>query len=501
MFIWSGFPANFTIPSIYDETMDYEKQLGKVLYCLRQLKKYVETLPEELGKYVDSEISGVMKWAESNILNPLTSMIKDLESTVDSNLSLTEKEIKDLKDIIDELDMKKASIVYVDSEIVQTKEMLKKYTDGEVVKLNIKIEDAINNLMKYSDNNLYTAKRYADSLLVVAKAYADSIKTELLEVISDAEKSAKKYSVIQVTKEKAERMLEDLKLKDSIDNLSDKSFPVYNIPRGKKTSVQQAITDLYVGLRPFALTNRHMAEADISYEDIIKLGLSCFEWEVYGGHIIKHKATKVFSPVSGKRMSLYDCLCELVDVLRWNGKTVDWWTEHVVPPDEAEKDGVSISDWTFTRKILTSDIGERINLLLTTSQTLWINDTLDTSTIEINLPKEELSELEIVYTGLEGGYESKIIAVDKGTGLFVIQGDLSSYNAETKKGTIRKYENYIMYDKNNDTITFTGTTCYVVNEDAVWDVEKVDDMFVPVKIINRVKHDSIITLGDGFIDY
>lgn len=508
------FPANFTIPTIYDETMAYEIQIGDVLRSLREMKKIVESLAIELSNYTDEEIGKIKDWSLKAIYNPLSRLINDLDAKVDRYTEEENALIADVRDKLKEIEELKADKDFVSLEIRKAEERgykvlheevlkLKHLIHDEIVKLDKELATAIENLTTYADRNLELSNKYSDGLLAVAKAYADLIRTDLLGLIADVEIRNNKYTTIAVSKEKFNRELDILRLQKLIDDLpSDKSGVVYNIPRGKKTSVQQAITDLYVGLRPFALTNNTLTERNVTYEDIQKIGLTWFEWDVYHGVILAHWDTKVFSPVSGKRLTLYECLCELTNVLRWNAKTMDWWDKHSVKPEEAELNGVSIYDWTFTRKILKSDISEKINLLLTLSQTLWINDSANpVSMVGIELPfNENFESITIQYTGLEGGVLEKRIDLGKGTRLYMLHGQKAGYDNQGMPEFLTHYENYFSYDNDRKFIQFMGCRAIKQTSQGQWSTEFVNDMFVPLKIINNTKHDSILTMKDGFID-
>ena len=74
------FPANFTLPSIYDETLSYEDQLRKMIEWMKELDLYVKNVLNETNGYTDEQI----KLVKSFVLNEIGKAEKRMENLINS---------------------------------------------------------------------------------------------------------------------------------------------------------------------------------------------------------------------------------------------------------------------------------------------------------------------------------------------------------------------------------------------------------------------------------
>lgn len=97
------FPANFTLPSIYDETLSYEDQLRKMIEWMKELDLYVKNVLNETNGYTDEQI----KIVKSFVLNEIgkaekrmENLINSLSSDIATNTSNISKNLEQIDNLI-----------------------------------------------------------------------------------------------------------------------------------------------------------------------------------------------------------------------------------------------------------------------------------------------------------------------------------------------------------------------------------------------------------------
>lgn len=364
------FPANFTLPSIYDETLSYEDQLRKMIEWMKELDLYVKNVLNETNGYTDEQIKIVKSFVLNEIgkaENRMENLINSLSADIATNTSNISKNLEKIDNLI------------------YLFHGLSNELDIEIKKVNDRIDQIATEIpslatKEYVDSHVEYAvkisKTYADGLHALSKLYTDQLRNHVNDLIAMTERRMKEYSDLGGLKEKFERELADKMLKEYFEKMfetSEYSQVVYNIAQGKRTPLQVCLNDYWGALRPFALDYNKLERKKLTYDEIEKLGCTWVEWDLYNGYITSHLDTRVFSPISSERKTVYECLVELTDFLRWNAKTVSYWAKHEPSSQELKENGVDVRTWAFTREFIQKDsnIREKISKLLEFKQLLW----------------------------------------------------------------------------------------------------------------------------------
>ncbi len=218
--MWKWLPANFTLPTIYDETLSYELQLKRLM------KKFAE-----LCKYVD-EIGSRMDKLEQKIINEVNQMLIEFKKELDDEWT------KLAQDIIKRIE---------------------------------KNEQEINNQwVVIGDKFKEMDDKYEDLVLLVRK------------LITESEARTRDYADRKVQIEKTERVDDINALWEFVRNLQNtKVGYVYNPCRDKVTEVPVFAKDMWITGRPFALVSKALADTGATWGDMSNKNISFYEMACY----------------------------------------------------------------------------------------------------------------------------------------------------------------------------------------------------------------------------
>ncbi len=109
-----------------------------------------------------------------------------------------------------------------------------------------------------------------------------------------------------------EMILELALVNDRIDNMQYNLPDIDNPVRGFKTSIEQAIEDVYNAVRYFALTALQFQGANLTAQQLDDLELTALEWDLYGyQHLYGENSKQCINPLTGERATICSILADL----------------------------------------------------------------------------------------------------------------------------------------------------------------------------------------------
>lgn len=261
---YKGAPlAPLVLPAVYDDVLSYEEWLSKVIHRVDELEEFIHEQLDDVEALVKEEVDAMS--AE------LRKLINDTFNTINQTINNLEARVDALDHKID--DETARIIRYVDAKCAELSERL----------LALEIE--------------FDAKLY--DWFLRNKQYTDNKFNE--------ERIARRA---------------DLKLiNDRLDQFS-KEFPLVYCPAvGVYETVQEAIVDVWDSLRVFGLTAAEYDNFEFTAQEYADLLLTAFEYDVYGGYILKERIREMFNPFTGERANIRDVIAYMANLLKWNGKT------------------------------------------------------------------------------------------------------------------------------------------------------------------------------------
>ena len=257
------FLAPLVLPAVYDDVLSYEEWLSKVIYRLNELTEYIQDQLEDVDKLVETKVN---------------QMSAELRQYIDESIRAVNIAIDSLNERVDALDHK------IDDETAR----LIRYVDAKAAEIYERIT---------------------------------SLEIEFDAKVYDFFLRNKQYTDNKFNEERIARRADIKVLNDRLDNFS-KEFPLVYCPAvGVYESVQDAIVDVWDSLRVFGLTAGEYDEFDFTAQEYADLILTAFEYDVYGGYILKEHIREMFNPFTGKRENVRDVVTYIANLLKWNGKT------------------------------------------------------------------------------------------------------------------------------------------------------------------------------------
>ena len=108
-----------------------------------------------------------------------------------------------------------------------------------------------------------------------------------------------------------EIVLDLMALEDRINNIEYNLPDIDNPVKGYKTSIEQAIEDVYDACRYFALTALQFQAADLTAQDLDDLDLTALEWDLFGYNHLYQAPNGCINPLTGQRESICTILADL----------------------------------------------------------------------------------------------------------------------------------------------------------------------------------------------
>ena len=109
-----------------------------------------------------------------------------------------------------------------------------------------------------------------------------------------------------------EMILELTLVNDRIDNMQYILPDIDNPVRGFKTSIEQAIEDVYNAVRYFALTALQFQGANLTAQQLDDLELTALEWDLYGyQYLYGENSKQCINPLTGERATICSILADL----------------------------------------------------------------------------------------------------------------------------------------------------------------------------------------------
>lgn len=206
--------------------------------------------------------------------------------------------------------------------------------------IGYKVNECIEAINGFTD----AYKQYTDEKIAGLKAYIDNLNTDIYKHIAEVEKNIRKDMNAKDTEldEKINKVqtqllnkISDLniliydlnaetrahidtevkKLYDYINDYVPNNMEVLNPVKGYRTSLTQALADMYDNLRYYALTCNEFDSLNLSCTEFDNLLLSCTEFDLYGAKRFRVDSNLyMHDPFSGKYVFYQDVIYKLAEL-------------------------------------------------------------------------------------------------------------------------------------------------------------------------------------------
>lgn len=206
--------------------------------------------------------------------------------------------------------------------------------------IGYKVNECIEAINGFTD----AYKQYTDEKIAGLKAYIDNLNTDIYKHIAEVEKNIREDMNAKDTEldEKINKVqtqllnkISDLniliydlnaetrahidtevkKLYDYINDYVPNNMEVLNPVKGYRTSLNQALADMYDNLRYYALTCNEFDSLNLSCTDFDNLLLSCTEFDLYGAKRFRVDSNLyMHDPFSGKYVFYQDVIYKLAEL-------------------------------------------------------------------------------------------------------------------------------------------------------------------------------------------
>lgn len=206
--------------------------------------------------------------------------------------------------------------------------------------IGYKVNECIEAINGFTD----AYKQYTDEKIAGLKAYIDNLNTDIYKHIAEVEKNIREDMNAKDTEldEKINKVqtqllnkISDLniliydlnaetrahidtevkKLYDYINDYVPNNMEVLNPVKGYRTSLNQALADMYDNLRYYALTCNEFDSLNLSCTEFDNLLLSCTEFDLYGAKRFRVDSNLyIHDPFSGKYVFYQDVIYKLAEL-------------------------------------------------------------------------------------------------------------------------------------------------------------------------------------------
>lgn len=206
--------------------------------------------------------------------------------------------------------------------------------------IGYKVNECIEAINGFTD----VYKQYTDEKIAGLKVYIDNINTDIYKHIAEVEKNIREDMNTKDTEldEKINKVQTNLlskisalniliydlneetrahidtevkKLYDYINDYIPNNMEVLNPVKGYRTSLNQALADMYDNLRYYALTCNEFDSLNLSCTEFDNLLLSCTEFDLYGAKRFRVDSNLyMHDPFSGKYVFYQDVIYKLAEL-------------------------------------------------------------------------------------------------------------------------------------------------------------------------------------------
>lgn len=206
--------------------------------------------------------------------------------------------------------------------------------------IGYKVNECIEAINGFTD----AYKQYTDEKIAGLKAYIDNLNTDIYKHIAEVEKNIRedmnakdteldekinkvqtqllnKISALNIliydlnAETRAHIDTEVKKLYDYINDYVPNNMEVLNPVKGYRTSLNQALADMYDNLRYYALTCNEFDSLNLSCTEFDNLLLSCTEFDLYGAKRFRVDSNLyMHDPFSGKYVFYQDVIYKLAEL-------------------------------------------------------------------------------------------------------------------------------------------------------------------------------------------
>lgn len=206
--------------------------------------------------------------------------------------------------------------------------------------IGYKVNECIDAINGFTD----AYKQYTDEKIAQLKAYIDSINTDIYKHITEVETNIRedmnaKYTKLDEKINKVQTQLLDKigtlnilifdlnaetrahidtevkKLYDYINDYVPNNMEVLNPVKGYRTSLNQALADMYDNLRYYALTCNEFDSLNLTCTEFEDLSLTCTEFDLYGAKRFRVDSNLyMHDPFTGEYVFYQDVIYKLAEL-------------------------------------------------------------------------------------------------------------------------------------------------------------------------------------------
>jgi len=357
------------IPSVYDETISYLEQLA----CIY---KHVN----ELGDIVNENII-------------------------------------DIEQIIDKRVQQKGDEIYSNLELMlqpMQKQIVE--VEGKVQGFVLQFSDEIYKLEQRIDSIDKDLRAMVSGVLKELKSDLNEIERKLSLMVKESEDRSQDYAMNLVKLEKMQRVFQDKRLEEKIDNLDLQLPLLYNPFSGKKDSLRQILTDYYKGLAVLCITVGEYDDLGLTVEEYDSLGLTVEEYDIYSGYILtKNKCNEMFSPLDGKKKDVKQVVLDLCMELKKNAKTVEEYDAIGYTVEEFDESTFDIIEQDDDKRITDDGTPDLVNQYTKHYQLLYVDSGDGSTSVELENYKT-YDGLLFEYEGVAGDTITKMVEMSNTSG-------------------------------------------------------------------------------------
>lgn len=322
------------LPLTFDDSISYYECLCKVRDVLNSIIDALNNLQNEWEKYTDQEITKLAKRVDDYIaqveelIDQTMAKIDALSTNVDKKLLEQDKK-NDIK--IQELEKKN--------------DLLREWVVREI---------------EIQENNLHI------------------VESELLMKINEMGRQAFRYTDDVYEMERDDRKISESELQAQIDELR-KLLPygdIYNPTSGYNESVAKTMIDVYNACRDRVCTARQFDQMHLTANQIDKMKRSALWWDTRSLNkwfeIYFNTTDYMYSPVTGKRVSVAQALIDVWQKININAKTADEYDALKLTADQFDSSDYNAYEQD-TSNWWTSDGQQYKNRLQYTEREIWKN--------------------------------------------------------------------------------------------------------------------------------
>lgn len=289
------FWCQHVIPLVYDDSLSYYETLCKIKDTLNQLVEGFNNIPELIAEEIKKQIGDI------------------------------QEQITQLK-------------IYIDAQDKYVLASANNYTDEEIVKVNNTITENYTEIIEHISTISSIIQRQINSInisLINLKNYTDT--------------------QINMANNRTDKLIADLQ--EQINNLQFNLPDIYNPVVGEKTSIQQAILDLYDGLRYEAFNCYEFDNSGITCIEFDDSNITAKDFDLKGRVILKRIISKIcdceiIDPFTGMLNTVQNVVNEVISFFNTNSLTANEFDGKQLTAENFDDKNISAYNFDFNGKTI-----------------------------------------------------------------------------------------------------------------------------------------------------